>query len=84
MIELHDGELVLRPWREEDADAVYEACQDVEIQHWIPAIPRPYTLEHARAFVSGEADPRPHSFAISGRASSARISSTPTGGGATR
>ena len=49
-----DGIVTLRRWREEDADAVYEACQDAEIQHWIPLIPRPYTREHALAFVRGE------------------------------
>lgn len=53
-MELRDGEIVLRAWREEDAPAVYEACQDPEIQHWIPMIPRPYELEHALAYVRGE------------------------------
>ena len=33
---------------------MYAACQDAEILHWIPVIPRPYTEEDARAFVSGE------------------------------
>ena len=56
-VELRDGHLVLRPWREEDAPDVYAACQDPDIQRWIPAIPRPYTLEHARAYVRGEATP---------------------------
>ena len=53
-MELRDGRLVLREWREEDAPAVFEACQDPEIQHWIPLIPRRYTLEHALAFVRRE------------------------------
>lgn len=55
-MELRDGPLLLRPWREEDADAVFEACQDPEIPRWMPMIPRPYTLEDARAFVTGERD----------------------------
>jgi RimJ/RimL family protein N-acetyltransferase len=63
VLELRDGELVLRPWREEDAPAVYEACQDPELLHWIPAIPRPYTQEDARAFVTGEVELGPHNFA---------------------
>jgi RimJ/RimL family protein N-acetyltransferase len=64
-MELRDGEIKLRPWREDDAPAVYEACQDEEIHHWIPVIPRPYTMEHARAFVRGEAAPDiTHSLAI--------------------
>jgi RimJ/RimL family protein N-acetyltransferase len=63
-VELRDESIVLRPWREEDAPAVCAACQDPEILRWIPMIPRPYTLEDARAFVSGEADLGPHQFAI--------------------
>jgi RimJ/RimL family protein N-acetyltransferase len=53
-MELRDAELALREWREEDAQAVFDACQDPEIQHWIPMIPRPYTLEAALAYVRGE------------------------------
>ena len=51
-----DGVVSLRRWREDDADAVYEACQDAEIQYWIPLIPRPYRREHALAFVRGEVE----------------------------
>jgi RimJ/RimL family protein N-acetyltransferase len=67
VVELRDGELVLRPWREEDAPAVYEACQDAELLHWIPVIPRPYTREHARAFVTGEVELGPHNLAVTER-----------------
>jgi RimJ/RimL family protein N-acetyltransferase len=56
--------LILRPWREDDAPAVCAACQDPEIQHWMPLIPRPYTLEDALAFVRRELDLGPHQFAI--------------------
>jgi RimJ/RimL family protein N-acetyltransferase len=64
-VELRDGEIMLRPWREEDAPAVHEACQDAEIHHWIPVIPRPYTMADALAFVRGEATPDiTHSLAI--------------------
>jgi RimJ/RimL family protein N-acetyltransferase len=48
--ELTDGSLILRAWREEDAPAVLAACQDPEIQHWLP-VPVPYLDEHARGFV---------------------------------
>jgi RimJ/RimL family protein N-acetyltransferase len=64
-MELRDGELELRPWREDDASAVYDACQDAEIQRWIPVIPRPYTMADALAFVRGEAAPDiTHSLAV--------------------
>jgi RimJ/RimL family protein N-acetyltransferase len=63
-MELRDSDLVLRPWREDDAPAVCEACQDPEIQHWIPVIPRPYTEEDALAFVTGALDLGPYQFAV--------------------
>ena len=63
-MELRDDLIVLRPWREDDADAVYAACQDAEIQHWIPVIPRPYTHDDAHAFVTGELELGRYQFAI--------------------
>lgn len=63
-MELRDGRLVIRPWREEDAPAVCAACQDADIQHWMPLIPRPYTLEDARAYVTGALELGPHQYAI--------------------
>lgn len=51
-MELRDDVIVLSEWRAADAPAVYEACQDSDIQRWIPGIPRPYTHEHALAFVT--------------------------------
>jgi RimJ/RimL family protein N-acetyltransferase len=38
--------LVLRPFREADAPAVAEACNDEETQRWLP-LPRPYTMANA-------------------------------------
>jgi RimJ/RimL family protein N-acetyltransferase len=35
------GDLVLRPWREGDASALWAACQDPEIARWI-SIPQPF------------------------------------------
>lgn len=48
--------LVLRPFRADDAAAVFAACQADDIRRWISAIPSPYTREDARAFV-GEVAP---------------------------
>ncbi len=61
-VELRDGLLVIGPWREDDAAAVYAACQDPEIQRWVPVIPRPYTLDHAHTYVAGD-----NGFAIRNR-----------------
>ncbi|BBH66046.1 N-acetyltransferase [Actinoplanes sp. OR16] len=48
---LRTDRLVLRPLRESDApDVVAGACDPVT-QQWLP-LPRPYTIEHARAFVN--------------------------------
>ncbi len=47
--------LVLRPFRPEDADAVYRACQDSALQRWLTALPTPYTPEAATEFVTGSA-----------------------------
>jgi RimJ/RimL family protein N-acetyltransferase len=48
--------VVLRPWRQDDADAVTAACQDPEIQRWTQ-VPVPYRREDAEAFV-GDIAPR--------------------------
>ena len=43
-------ELVLRPWRRDDAPALFEACQDPEIARWV-TIPQPYGRADADAFI---------------------------------
>ncbi|MFM8505086.1 MAG: GNAT family N-acetyltransferase, partial [Acidimicrobiaceae bacterium] len=40
----------LRPLQSSDAEWIYQACQDAEVQRWT-RIPRPYTREHAKSFV---------------------------------
>ncbi len=63
-MELRDGDLVLRPWAEDDVPALVEACNDPEITRWIPLIPVPYTERDALAWVRAEVRPEEHSFAI--------------------
>jgi RimJ/RimL family protein N-acetyltransferase/nitrite reductase/ring-hydroxylating ferredoxin subunit len=48
---LSDGFVTLRPLRADDAPAIAAACQDPEIQRWIPIIPVPYTEADARRFI---------------------------------
>lgn len=48
-VELADGDLLLRPWRADDAPAMRRACQDPEIQRWT-TVPKPYLLQHAERF----------------------------------
>ena len=47
---LTDDSVTLRPWRPDDAPAVFAACQDLLIARFIP-IPQPYTGADARTFV---------------------------------
>jgi RimJ/RimL family protein N-acetyltransferase len=48
--QLTDGHVTLRPWQVSDAPAVFEACQDEQIQRWT-TVPSPYLREHADGFV---------------------------------
>jgi RimJ/RimL family protein N-acetyltransferase/nitrite reductase/ring-hydroxylating ferredoxin subunit len=48
---LSDGVIVLRSFRAGDAPDVAAACQDPEIQRWMPLIPNPYTEADARRFI---------------------------------
>ncbi len=63
-MELHDGPIVLRRWREDDEPHVYAACQDRAIQRWLPDIPRPYSHADAHAFVTDALGLGPYQFAI--------------------
>ncbi len=54
----------MRPWRPDDAPSVFAACQDAEIQRWLPDLPRPYTREDADAFVTDALGLGPYQFAI--------------------
>ncbi|MGH8894390.1 MAG: GNAT family N-acetyltransferase [Actinomycetes bacterium] len=50
-VELSDDRLVLRLPTPDDVDAITDACQDEELQRWIP-VPVPYEREHAVDFVN--------------------------------
>lgn len=43
--------MTLRDLRVDDADWIYDACQDADIQRWT-LVPRPYLREHAESFVA--------------------------------
>ena len=45
--------LLLRPFRPEDVDPVFRACQHPDLQRWLTALPSPYTREAAADFVTG-------------------------------
>lgn len=50
-VELCDDRLVLRLPRPADVDAVTRACQDRELQRWVP-VPVPYESVHAQQWVA--------------------------------
>lgn len=52
-MELRDERILLRTWRMADAPALEAACQDPEIAHWIPFVPRPYTRADAEVYLRG-------------------------------
>lgn len=47
------GDVVLRPWRDDDARRVVEACTDPLTRRWLPRLPERYGLQDARDFVEG-------------------------------
>jgi RimJ/RimL family protein N-acetyltransferase len=49
-VTLRTARLLLRPWSEADIDAITSACQDPEIQRYVP-IPVPYSRTDAEVFV---------------------------------
>ncbi|MET7748789.1 GNAT family N-acetyltransferase [Micromonospora sp. NPDC005367] len=49
--EIREDGLLLRPWRADDAEDVFRACQDPDIQRWT-TVPSPYLTEHAHGFVT--------------------------------
>lgn len=55
-VTLKTERLLLRPFADPDAEAVYLACQDPDIQFFTP-VPHPYRREDALAFV-GESTPK--------------------------
>jgi len=50
-VELRGDGLVLRAFTPADVTGIAAACQDADIARFIPLIPRPYTDDHARAYV---------------------------------
>ena len=65
-MELRDDAIALRPWRMDDAPAVFAACQDPAISHWVPWIPSPYLREDAETYLRSCLDcgDERHPFAI--------------------
>ncbi len=53
---LRDGDVVLRRWRPDDAEAIVRACQDPEISRWIPVVPAPYRPADAAEFLAEAAE----------------------------
>ena len=50
-MELREGDLLLRPFRDEDAPAIAAACDDRDTARFIPGMPSPYSDDDARVYV---------------------------------
>jgi ribosomal-protein-alanine N-acetyltransferase len=50
-VELLGEEIVLRPFRDDDAERIVQACSNARTQHWLVSLPRPYEHKHALAYV---------------------------------
>ena len=53
-VELSDATILLRPYRQQDADALYEAVREsvAEVSPWLPWCHENYSIEESREFVS--------------------------------
>lgn len=49
-------QVVLRPHRDSDAARIQEACSDERTAHWLGGLPRPYTLDDARTYLTGRTE----------------------------
>ena len=47
-MEIRGDGIVLRPWRDDDLEALTAACQDTEIARWLPMVPSPYSEDDGR------------------------------------
>jgi RimJ/RimL family protein N-acetyltransferase len=69
-VELSDGTILIRPYRPEDAEALYEAVREsiAEVSAWLPWCHDNYSLADSREFVGSRskttADGHWYSFAI--------------------
>ncbi len=52
-LELNEGPLLIRPYREEDATALYEAVRESisEVSPWLPWCHQDYSIEESREFI---------------------------------
>ncbi|MEJ7787298.1 MAG: GNAT family N-acetyltransferase [Solirubrobacteraceae bacterium] len=64
VMELYSDGIVLRSWHPGDAARVFEVCQDPQIQHWLPTLPRPYREVDARGFVTDALGLGPYQLAV--------------------
>jgi RimJ/RimL family protein N-acetyltransferase len=53
---LTEGLVALRPWRDDDADALVRRINDSEVARFLDQVPQPYGIEHARAYFALSAE----------------------------
>jgi RimJ/RimL family protein N-acetyltransferase len=50
-MEIRADGIVLRPWSDDDLEALTAACQDAEIARWLPMVPSPYSEDDGRRYL---------------------------------
>jgi RimJ/RimL family protein N-acetyltransferase len=53
---LRGDQVLLRRWRDSDADAAVEGCTDPVTRHWLGGLPDPYTRETALGYIASRED----------------------------
>ena len=50
-MEIRADGIILRPWSDDDLEALTAACQDAEIARWLPMVPSPYSEDDGRRYL---------------------------------
>mgnify|MGYP002627236880 CR=1 FL=1 len=51
-MEIHSERLLLRSWKEEDANDLVEGLNNFNVSKWLSDVPYPYTIEDAKKFIT--------------------------------
>ena len=51
MVVIESKRLVLRSWKEEDYNDLFEGLNNLNVSKWLAGVPYPYTVKHAEGFI---------------------------------
>ena len=61
---LESERLILRPWKEDDANDLQEGLNNLEVSKWLAFSPYPYTINDAKLFINFAQNTNDYEFAI--------------------